>query len=108
MDPSVIIIVGTQGDKKEKREISREEGMKMAYYYGCSYFETSAKTGDNLEEIINFLISQLRFSFYYSKILSFPLSFPPIHNYSSISNTSTTINVTNNQVSVFIIFYLIL
>lgn len=63
-------MVGTQGDKRDKREVSREDAMKLSYFYSCNYFETSALYGENLDLLFSSIISDLRLASYYSKILS--------------------------------------
>ena len=47
-----IILVGNKLDLKEDRQIAYEEGQKFAEDYGFSYFfETSAKTGENIKKM---------------------------------------------------------
>ena len=50
-----IVIVGTKCDRLD-REVTEEEGKKLADELGVKYFETSAKTGYNVNEAYNFLI----------------------------------------------------
>ena len=54
-----IILVGNKIDLENKREVSKEEGEEMAKKYGLSYFETSAKTGDNIQNCCYFLIKKV-------------------------------------------------
>lgn len=42
------LIVGNKSDLTEERQVSFEEGKKVADELGISYLETSAKTGDNV------------------------------------------------------------
>jgi Ras-related protein Rab-8A len=49
-DKLPIILVGNKTDLKEKREVSTEEGKKKAKEYGFPFYETSCKTGDNVNE----------------------------------------------------------
>ena len=49
----LICLVGNKIDLKDKRVISKEEGQKFADDNGLLFFETSAKTGTNIEEIFN-------------------------------------------------------
>ena len=48
---AVFILVGNKNDLEDLREISDKEGEKKAQELGCiGYIETSALTGDNVEE----------------------------------------------------------
>ena len=49
----LICLVGNKIDLEDKRVISKEEGQKFADDNGLLFFETSAKTGTNIEEIFN-------------------------------------------------------
>ena len=53
-----IVIVGTKYDILD-REVTEEEGKKLADELGVRYFETSAKTGYNVNEAYNFLIKEI-------------------------------------------------
>ena len=53
-----IIIIGNKIDV-EKREIQFNEAESFGKSYNYPYFETSAKTGENIEEAILFLIKQM-------------------------------------------------
>ena len=46
-----MILVGNKSDLNEKREVSKEEGQDLAERYGIEFYETSAKTGENVEEL---------------------------------------------------------
>ena len=46
----VLILVGNKCDK-EKREVSKEDGIEYAKSFNIKYFETSAKTGDGINEV---------------------------------------------------------
>jgi GTPase KRas protein len=58
-DP-VFMLVGNKCDKTYEREVSREEGAALARQFGCEFFETSAKTAQNVEQLFISLISSLR------------------------------------------------
>ncbi|KAJ3428295.1 ras and ef-hand domain-containing protein [Anaeramoeba flamelloides] len=47
----VLILVGNKVDLEEKREISTEKGQNLADENNMLFFETSAKTGKNIEEV---------------------------------------------------------
>ena len=57
-----LIIIGNKCDLEDKREISKEEGLKAANQYKTLFFETSAKEGINykkpFEELLNKIIIQ--------------------------------------------------
>ena len=53
-----IIIVGNKSDVND-RKISYEEGKKYAESKGYNFYETSAKSGDNIEEVFNDIFEQL-------------------------------------------------
>ncbi|MGQ4914479.1 MAG: Rab family GTPase [Candidatus Asgardarchaeia archaeon] len=44
------VLVGTKADLEDQREVSYEEGLEYAKNHGLKYFETSAKTGQNVNE----------------------------------------------------------
>ena len=53
-----VVIVGTKCDILD-REVTEEEGKKLADELGVKYFETSAKTGYNVNEAYNFFIKDI-------------------------------------------------
>lgn len=46
-----LVLVGNKNDLKEQREISKEEGEEFAAQNGMYFFEASALTGENIENI---------------------------------------------------------
>ena len=54
-----MIIVGNKSDLEDKREVSNEEGREFAEKYGLDFFETSAKTGANVNEMFVFATSTI-------------------------------------------------
>ncbi len=55
-----IIIIGNKADvSNEKREVTFEEGKNYAENKGYKFFETSAKTGQNIHEAFNEIFQQL-------------------------------------------------
>ena len=53
-----IIILGNKSDLNE-REVSYEEGKKYAESKGYNFYETSAKSGEHIEEAFNDIFEQL-------------------------------------------------
>lgn len=56
-----IILIGNKSDKIEERCITKEEGEQLADKCcgGIKFYETSCKTGDNIEKAINDLAEQI-------------------------------------------------
>ena len=52
------ILVGNKCDKPE-RVITEEEGIKLGKFYNMNYYETSAKTGQNINEIFDYLTHEI-------------------------------------------------
>ena len=53
---AILLLIGNKCDLEEKRETSKEEAEKLAKEYEMDYFETSAKTGYNVNEAIEHLV----------------------------------------------------
>ena len=47
----LIYLIGNKNDLEDKRQVSQEEGQKFAEENNLVFFETSALTGNNIEEI---------------------------------------------------------
>lgn len=54
-----LILVGNKIDLKDQREVSREEGEELANELGISYIETSAKTGENIDDAFRMLALEM-------------------------------------------------
>jgi small GTP-binding protein len=50
-----LILVGNKIDLKDNRDVSNKEGSKLAKKLGLSYIETSAKTGENINDAFKML-----------------------------------------------------
>ena len=45
------VLVGNKSDLNDRRQVNTEEGQELADKFGIQFYETSAKTGDNVNEI---------------------------------------------------------
>ena len=46
-----LVLVGNKIDLKDKRKVTKEEGEELASNFGMDFFESSALTGENIENI---------------------------------------------------------
>jgi len=58
LDKEEVFVVGNKIDLE--REVSYEEGKSCAMSYGMKYFETSAKTGENVKKVIQQLLYNIK------------------------------------------------
>ena len=56
-DKNIIVLLGNKVDLP--REITKEDGERFANEYNFKYFETSSKTGQGVEESINYLVNEV-------------------------------------------------
>ena len=54
-----VILIGNKSDLVNKREVTYEEGEKFAKEHGYNFYETSAMTGQNVNEAFNDIFEQL-------------------------------------------------
>ena len=54
------ILVATKSDLESEREVSTEEGQKMALAGGMDFFEVSSKTNSNIQECVNNLLKNVK------------------------------------------------
>ena len=46
-----MVLVGNKSDLADKRQVSTEEGRELAEKYEMKFYETSAKIGENVNDI---------------------------------------------------------
>jgi small GTP-binding protein len=51
------ILIGNKMDLVNDREKIRNDAKKIANHYNCAFFETSALTGEGIDEVFTYLIS---------------------------------------------------
>ena len=51
-----LILVGSKCDLESEREVSRSEGQELSQKWSCPFFETSAKTQVNVQEVFTELV----------------------------------------------------
>jgi len=56
---TIFVLVGNKSDLADKRQVSIEEGQELAEKYGMKFYETSAKTGENVNEIFNDAVDEI-------------------------------------------------
>lgn len=54
-----LVIVGNKSDMESHRLVSREQGEQLAKEFNCSFFETSAKTRVNIDDIFCDILKQV-------------------------------------------------
>lgn len=55
----VFVLVGNKTDQEKQREVLREDALKFAKKYDMEYFETSAKSGSNVDEVFQSLAQKI-------------------------------------------------
>ena len=59
-DNPIFMLVGNQCDLTHERQVSKADGAALARRYGCDFFETSAKTTQNVERLFINVVRSLR------------------------------------------------
>lgn len=54
---AIIVFVGNKSDQGEERAVTVDEAQAKSGLYGAVYFETSAKTGDNVQLLFNLILN---------------------------------------------------
>ncbi|WVQ79031.1 hypothetical protein IAT38_001123 [Cryptococcus sp. DSM 104549] len=55
-----MVIVGNKCDLIEEREVHSSEGARLAEMWGCTYYETSARTARNIVPVFEDIVRQMR------------------------------------------------
>ena len=58
-EKAIIFLIGNKIDKTTERKITTEQGTKLAEEYNLPFFEASAKTGENVDEIFKSLYKKI-------------------------------------------------
>ena len=58
-EKAIIFLIGNKIDKKDERKITTEQGKTLAEEYNLPFFEASAKSGENVEEIFKNLYQKI-------------------------------------------------
>lgn len=59
-DSVVKVLVGNKSDMIEDRQVSEEEGKYLAADLGVNFFQTSAKTGLNIEQMFVYMAEEVK------------------------------------------------
>ena len=56
---AIIFLIGNKIDLVDKRKISKEKGIELAEEYKLQFFEASAKSGENVDEVFKALYKKI-------------------------------------------------
>ncbi|XP_014677168.1 PREDICTED: ras-related protein Rab-39B-like [Priapulus caudatus] len=61
MEPrkTVFLLIGHKTDMEKERQVSEDEGAKLAKFYDVTFFETSARTGENIEAVFQAIATKI-------------------------------------------------
>ena len=48
---TIVILIGNKSDLEDERQVKKEEGERRAKEYNIPFYETSCKTGINIDEV---------------------------------------------------------
>ena len=55
----VMVLVGNKSDLEDNREVTKDEGQEIADSFGLLFYETSAKSGLNVNEVFNSSLQEI-------------------------------------------------
>lgn len=59
-DPNIIVfLIGNKNDLEESREVAKDEGEEKGRSFQCGFLETSALSGDNIDEAFDLMITEI-------------------------------------------------
>ncbi|KAG8737529.1 Ras GTPase ras2 [Ceratobasidium sp. 414] len=58
--PPLFVLVGNKCDQTYERQVMKHEGESLAQEWGCDFFETSARTGHNIDKLFQNVVRSLR------------------------------------------------
>ena len=58
-EKAIIFLIGNKIDLEEQRKISKEKGVELAEEYKIPFFEASAKSGENVDEVFKALYRKI-------------------------------------------------
>ena len=58
-EKAIIFLIGNKIDLEEQRKISKEKGVELAEEYKIPFFEASAKSGENVDEVFKALYTKI-------------------------------------------------
>ena len=58
-EKAIIFLIGNKIDLEEKRKITKEKGEELAEEYKIPFFEASAKSGENVDEVFKALYQKI-------------------------------------------------
>ena len=56
IDYAEVVMVGNKNDLKNQRMISKEDGIKMAGFYGVKFMETSVRRNHNIAKMVTKMV----------------------------------------------------
>ena len=58
-EKTIIFLIGNKIDKSNERKVTKEQGEKLATEYNLPFFEASAKSGENVDEVFKALYKKI-------------------------------------------------
>jgi GTPase SAR1 family protein len=54
-----LLLVGNKSDLEEKRQVNKEDGEEKAKSFGLGFIETSACSGDNIDQAFDIMLKEV-------------------------------------------------